>query len=384
MKWIYPIILILIFYLSERMSLKIQGQKGGGGGIILIVLILLTAGGGIGYLVYNHYNNTSPSHSPGSTQSLVTSTLNPGTCGANFDCSGETTNTQAKPSGTVTADTPGTAAECCEPELSCDAGYAINSSGTECVVNTGPGQCIANTEYQTQGLWANVRCPAIKNRNDCVGDESKQSKLHTIYTSKWDSDIINDLQEFNLGRGLELVLEPLNGGGNTRTMSDLDYNWKYWADKGDCDGSSDGGLNCSATYTPNGELPMDDCLPKDCISESDGTASSDCTSSYDSTIANVCARAGPGKSLGAPDKNDLSAQATEAGVTAEAISVAMGSSSDSVAIATLRALIKNKNDPTYIATLHGHAGQLGVSLSDRNTAVYGNPEGTYDSSPPPS
>jgi len=40
----------------------------------------------------------------------------PGTCGNNFDCSGEETNTISKAADTVTADTPGTANECCEPQ----------------------------------------------------------------------------------------------------------------------------------------------------------------------------------------------------------------------------------------------------------------------------
>ena len=37
----------------------------------------------------------------------------PGTCGADFVCTAEATNTKAKPAATVTADTVGTAAECC-------------------------------------------------------------------------------------------------------------------------------------------------------------------------------------------------------------------------------------------------------------------------------
>jgi len=190
MEWIYLLLLLLVLFLSERISTKMKGQKGGGGGGVILVLILLVVGAGVGFLLVGKKH---PSHSP------VTGALNPGTCGANFDCSGETTNTSARPSSTVTANTPGTAAECCE--LSCEAGYAINSSGTECVVNTGQGQCIANTD-QTRGLWANVRCPAIKNRNDCVGDGSKQSKLHTIYNS------VQDLKKFNVDRGLIPTYTP--------------------------------------------------------------------------------------------------------------------------------------------------------------------------------
>jgi len=54
--------------------------------------------------------------SRGGTPAECCEALVPGTCGNNFDCSGEETNTISKAADTPTADTPGTANECCEPQ----------------------------------------------------------------------------------------------------------------------------------------------------------------------------------------------------------------------------------------------------------------------------
>jgi len=56
------------------------------------------------------------SSSRGGTPAECCEALVPGTCGNNFDCSGEETNTISKAADTVTADTPGTANECCEAQ----------------------------------------------------------------------------------------------------------------------------------------------------------------------------------------------------------------------------------------------------------------------------
>ena len=62
--WFYLLILLLVLYLSEMMSLKINEQHGGGSHKVLILLIFMIAGGGIGFFIFNKNAETSHSHSP--------------------------------------------------------------------------------------------------------------------------------------------------------------------------------------------------------------------------------------------------------------------------------------------------------------------------------